>query len=158
MRISILSAAAIAVFLGFASSSFAEGWSFTADTPLSYTFDKPAVNKQVNPNGAQGFWSSKTSTDVSGSKVMLISPFHIGVGYEDYTVTQKFTAGPPCILICAGHAHINIQMVDVAIDIPTRFLNIGLGFGQGFLAGLAIDHNPGKFQHLRQPAAIFLLL
>jgi hypothetical protein len=131
MRHPILFAAVAAAFLALASVSHAAGWSFTADAPLSYTFDKGAVNKLLNPAGAQGNWSSKTSTDVSGSKVMLIAPFHIGVGYEDYTVNQTFTAGPPCTVVCAGHAHLNIQMVDVMIDIPTRFLNIGLGFGQG---------------------------
>jgi hypothetical protein len=129
--------------LGMASVTRAAGWSFTADTPLSFTFDKPAVNKQVNPAGAQGNWSNKTTTDVSGAKVMLIAPFHIGVGYEDYTVNQTFTAGPPCIVVCAGHAHINIQMVDVMIDIPTRFLNIGLGFGQGQANLQAIAPSPG---------------
>ena len=34
----------------------------------------------------------------------------------------------------------------------------GLGFGQGLLAGLTINHNPRKFQHLGQPAAICFLL
>jgi hypothetical protein len=33
-----------------------------------------------------------------------------------------------------------------------------LGLGQGFLLGLAIYHDPGKLQQLRQPAAVFFLL
>ena len=123
----------ISVLLGviagavLAAPSFAAGWALTADTPLSYSFDKGIVNQPFSGSNTAS-WTHRTTTDVSGSKVLLIAPFHLGAGYEDYTVSQ--TVGS-CGAGCTGKVRTNLQIVDVVIDIPMRFLNIGLGYGEG---------------------------
>ena len=138
MRYPILFVAALAAFLGFASVSSGAGWALTADTPLSYTFDQPHLNKQSPTSGGFAAYDHRSTGDVSGSKVMLISPFHVGVGYEDYSVRQTTTVGSntpgqgcPAGVSCAGSFRMNVRMVDVAVDIPMRFVNLSVGYGQG---------------------------
>lgn len=119
----------LAACLALATPSFAAGWSLTADAPLSYSFDKgaasiPAVGSSV------ATWRNRSASDVSGSKVLLIAPFHVGIGYEDYSFSQKVdfaTGGPP------GAARIttDVRIYDIAVDIPMRLLNLTLGAGTG---------------------------
>ena len=123
----------IAAGLLLASTSYAAGWSLTADTPLSYTFDKSNANQP--PPGCVGScyatWDHRSTGSVSGSKVLLIAPFHLGVGYEDYSIAQNLSIVPPCGGACTGKVKANLQITDIAIDIPTRFLNFTLGYGAG---------------------------
>ena len=129
MRRLILLAATAAALLGFVPHAFAAGWALTVDTPLSYSFKEANVNK-TNAGGGVGQYDKQTTGDVSGSKVLLIAPFHVGVGYEDYSVSQDITISN-CPSPCAGKAKINFQIIDVVIDIPLHYLNIGLGYGSG---------------------------
>ena len=127
-RLALFIAVAIAS-MGLAATSNAAGWSLTADSPLSYTFDKAAATIPASGSTAAD-WRNRSTSDVSGSKVMLIAPFHLGVGYEDYSFSQKVdfvTGGPP------GTARIttNVRMYDVALDLPMRLLNVTLGGGTG---------------------------
>jgi hypothetical protein len=93
------------------------------------------VNKQAPGSGGFAAYDHRTSTDVSGSKVMLIAPFHVGVGYEDYNVRETTTVasptGPCPAAPCGGTFKMNVRMVDVMLDIPMQYLNLGLGYGQG---------------------------
>jgi hypothetical protein len=114
--------------------SHAAGWSFTADSPVSYSFDQAHVNKMSPTSGGFAAYDHRTTTDVSGAKVMLIAPFHVGVGYEDYTVRDTTTVGAPggpCIGVCNGTFTMKVRMVDVMLDIPMHYLNLGVGYGQG---------------------------
>lgn len=129
-RIVIFAALAVAVCGITASTSFAAGWSFTADAPLSYTFDNKKASSPLPPNNGFSEFTDTTSSNVSGSKVMLIAPFHVGVGYEDYSVQQKLNI-PPCACSFQGKLRLGIRMTDLMVDIPMRALNIGFGYGTG---------------------------
>lgn len=131
MRRLILLGVAAAALFGLVPHAFAAGWALTVDAPLSYSFKDTNVNKP-NPQGGGGVgqYDKQTTGDVSGSKVLLITPFHVGVGYEDYSVSQDITISN-CPSGCSGKAKINFQIIDVVIDIPLKYLNIGLGYGSG---------------------------
>ena len=128
-KLALLIAVAIAS-TGLAATSNAAGWAITADTPLSYTFDKKQASDPIPPNNGFAEFSDTTASNVSGSKVMIIAPFHVGVGYEDYSVKQKLNI-PPCGFCSQGNLRLGIRMTDVMIDIPGRFVNLGLGYGTG---------------------------
>jgi hypothetical protein len=115
----------------FAGSAFAEGWALTVDTPLSYTFNSGNASTPASTNNnGPATWHNRTTTDVSGSKVLLIAPFHLGVGYEDYSFTEKidFPTNPGT---GTGQVKTNLRIYDVVVDIPMKHLNLTLGYGQG---------------------------
>jgi hypothetical protein len=131
MRRSIWMAVAAATFLGLAPHAFAAGWALTLDTPLSYTFNDASATTP-SPGGAPANWHNRTTTEVSGSKVLLIAPFHVGIGYEDYSVAQSFdfVAGgnnAPAV----GKAVTNLRIYDLVVDVPMKYLNVTLGYGSG---------------------------
>lgn len=114
----------------FAGSAQAEGWALTVDTPLSFTFNSgDASSPRAGSSAAT--WRNRTTDDVSGSKVLLIFPFHLGVGYEDYSFKQKidFPLNPG--VTGTGQLATNVRIVDVVVDIPMKYLNLTLGYGSG---------------------------
>jgi hypothetical protein len=106
------------------------GWSLTVDTPETFTFAHSNVNTTVAAGNQPAAYTSQTTTDVSGSKVTLIAPFHIGIGYEDYSVAQNAVCLP-----CGNNAFVkfraNFQFYDVLVDLPLHWLNVSLGYGMG---------------------------
>jgi hypothetical protein len=142
------------------SSALAHGWDFAVDTPVLFTFDKSGPNKPA-PGSSAATWRDTTSTDVSGSKVMLTTPLHIGIGYEDYSVSQHFNVGGSCNGNCGGHATESIQMVDVMVHLPIAGLNVGLGYGQGQASLDAIGPpggpNPNISHHANAQQAFLVL-
>ena len=132
-----------------AGKSYAANWSLTADSPLSYTFDKGNAN--LPPAGCSGscygYWDHRSTNTVGGSKVLLIAPFHLGVGYEDYSIAQTVTV-PGCSGNgCAGKVKANLQIVDVAVDLPMRFLNFTLGYGAGQANADILVGTPSSARH-----------
>jgi hypothetical protein len=125
----LLRLALFGIALGaWASSACAAGWSFTLDVPLVYTFDSKAINKPIPPNTGTANFTDRSSGDVLGMKLMVIAPFHVGVGYEDYsTVPNIAVSGFPG----TGSVRLGIRMVDVMVDIPGRIFSLGLGYGVG---------------------------
>jgi hypothetical protein len=131
MRRFMIGAVLTAVGLLAGSSAFAAGdWALTVDTPLSYTFNSGNATTGAS-GGAPATWHSRTATNVSGSKVLLIAPFHVGVGYEDYSFAQKadFTQGGGGTGI--AQLNTNVRIYDVVVDIPMKHLNLTLGYGTG---------------------------
>ncbi len=111
-------------------------WSIAVDFPASYTFDHDKANKRVNAAGGFGQYNDTTTHNITGAGVFLISPWHVGIGYESYTIKQDITVGPQtgnngCTPNCDGSIELTMYMVDILIDIPMRYLNLGLGYGSG---------------------------
>jgi hypothetical protein len=133
----IVAVATLAALAALSGTGRAADLALSVDTPLSFAFDKGIVAQPATSTSSTAYWNHRTSTDVSGYKVLLIAPFHLGVGYEDYTVRQgiNFTCGMPTN--CAGNLKMDFQFVDVVLDLPTRFVNIGLGYGAGQATGTA---------------------
>jgi hypothetical protein len=130
MRRLILLGAAAAALFGLVPHASAAGWALTLDAPLSFTFNDAATTKPAPANSAAN-WRNRTSTEVSGSKVLLIAPFHVGVGYEDYSVGQKvdYTSGGGAPAVAKLVA--NFRIYDLVLDIPMKYLNVTLGYGSG---------------------------
>jgi hypothetical protein len=131
MRKTILLTALAAMFgLLTVAPAHAAGWALTIDTPLSFTFNGAEADTPA-PTHGQATWNGNTTTQVSGSKVLLITPIHIGFGYEDYSVRNKvdYPTGPGTT--GTSRVDTNIRLYDIALDLPTRFLNFTLGYGQG---------------------------
>jgi len=157
--VAIVSVAAV-VGIGPEVSAFAHGWDLAVDTPVEFTFDKSGPNKPA-PGNTAAKWSDTTSTNVSGSKVMLTTPLHIGIGYEDYSVIQKINAGGGCTGNCSGHGKESIQMVDVMVHLPIAGFNVGLGYGQGqanFDAIVAAAPGNPNSAHHAAAEQVFLVL
>jgi len=135
MRKSILLLAAMAACMGFGcgafeSEAFAAGWSLTLDTPLSFTFSNANASSPA-PGNSAATWQNRTTTDVSGSKVLLIAPFHVGVGYEDYSFVQKLDYPSQGGGVGTARISTNIRIYDLVVDVPMEYLNLTLGYGQG---------------------------
>lgn len=143
MRRLIWIAVAAATFLGFAPHAFAAGWALTLDTPLSFTFNDANASTPVAGNSA-ATWRNRTTTNVSGSKALLIAPFHVGVGYEDYSFTQKldFPIGGGATGV--GQVTTNLRIYDLVVDVPMKYLNLTLGYGMGSADTDFIAFTPGQ--------------
>lgn len=160
MRFLRLLISTLAAILAFACTTFAADWALTVDTPLSYTFNKKAIADPIPPNNGQAVFTDTTTGNVIGSKVMLIAPFHIGVGYEDYSVRQKVNI-PVCACPAQGEVRLGIRMIDVMVDIPTRVFNFGLGYGFGTAdvdiglpSAIGINVNPVRHANAEQTFAV----
>jgi hypothetical protein len=130
MRKTIMLVAALAAVLGFVPYAFAAGWSLTLDTPVSYAFKSTSATIPT-PNSAPAPWRNQTTTDVSGSKVLLIAPFHVGIGYEDYSVAGQFDFFGQNNAPSIGKAVTQFRIYDIVVDVPMKYLNVTLGYGQG---------------------------
>jgi hypothetical protein len=117
--------------LVWAAPTFAAGWALSVDTPLSYAFDKGNANQNSQGASNQATWNHRSTDNVSGSKVLLIAPFHLGVGYEDYTVGDTITIPNGNGSTSQGNVKANFQIADAVVDLPMRWLNLGLGYGSG---------------------------
>lgn len=134
MRQRTLKMALLAAMLGLVavvaeSPARAAGWAITIDTPLSYTFNSGDATTST-ANSPPATWNGRSTTQVSGSKVLLITPIHIGFGYEDYSVKNNITF-PQGSGTGTGQITTSIRMYDVALDLPMKYLNLTLGYGQG---------------------------
>lgn len=130
MRKALFSAALATLVLALmAGSALAAGWAITLDTPLSYTFNSGNSNTPA-AGRAPSTWNGSSTTQVSGSKVLLITPIHIGFGYEDYSVRNGLTF-PAFGGTGTGQVNTNFRIYDVALDLPMRYLNLTFGYGQG---------------------------
>ena len=73
------------------------------------------------------FAKDQTSTDVKGFKLQIAGSQHIGVGYERYEVNGKGASGGG-----GGFEFTTtFQFYDLVLDLPTRWVNFGLGYGAG---------------------------
>jgi hypothetical protein len=129
MRRLILLGAAAAALLGLVPHAFAAGWALTVDAPLSFTFNNANASSPA-PGNSAATWHNRTTTDVSGSKVLLIAPFHVGVGYEDYSFRSKLdypTQGGTGV----AQVQTNLRIYDLVLDIPMKYLNVTVGYGSG---------------------------
>jgi hypothetical protein len=115
----LLAAFAWALVAGLAPSVFA--WSVSVDAPTQFVFDRKDID---TAKAAQ--WKNATSNDLEGYKVALKTPFFLGVGYEYYAIRNTgLSGGSPF------EARIGMQLYDVFVNLPVKFLNISLGYGQG---------------------------
>src|SRR5579863_10490724 len=108
-------------------------WALTLDVPVAYTFDQGNANKPAQ-GSSPAPWKSRMTTDVSGAMLLALSPFHVGLGYENYSVTQSVIVGSGNGNVGGGGSvgvATKIQMVDLVADFPTRILNFTLGYGMG---------------------------
>lgn len=111
-------------------------WAIAVDLPVAYTFDHDKLNKRARGSGGFGQYNDTTTQNISGAAVFLISPWHVGIGYESYTIKQDISVGPRdpnngCTQNCDGSIEFDLKMIDILIDIPMRYLNLGLGYGTG---------------------------
>ena len=107
----------LAVFALFWASSpaQAEFFSVAVDAPVAFSFD-----------------DASTVKDVSGSKISVSFPFLIGLGYENYDVTQTLSGIDPITTSpTTGNFVSTITMLDVFFTLPIPFINIVLGLGSG---------------------------
>lgn len=112
-----LLALAVTAFAGSASAV-----SFSLDVPTQYTLDNRTVNTRKNAT-----LKDQTLDDVSGFKLLMTGSHHLGVGYERYEVKGKGSSGGG-----GGFEFTTtFQFYDVVLDLPMRFLNVGLGYGVG---------------------------
>ena len=106
MQSKLVGLAAGFVLIFSAGAAHAQFFSIAADVPLQYEFD-----------------SGESGEDVSGFKLAVNLPILIGFGFEDYTVTRKVAGSP--------NTELSFNLFDAFIDLPTPFINIGLGIGIG---------------------------
>ncbi|HKI99948.1 MAG TPA: hypothetical protein VKB51_15845 [bacterium] len=97
-----------AVLLLAAGTSWADTFSVSVDTPVSYKFNESALN----------------ADKASGVIVGVSLPFLIGIGGESYKVTGTVPG--------TGNSLENkVTMVDVYFDAPVPVINLRLGAGVG---------------------------
>ncbi|HEX7926511.1 MAG TPA: hypothetical protein VF678_02900 [bacterium] len=116
----ILLAALLATAVTVAASN-AFAVSYTLDVPTSYTLNDRTPNGQNN-----GPVKHQTLNDVDGFKLLVAGSHHLGVGYERYEVKGRGTGGGGPFDFTT-----TFQFYDVVLDMPTRLLNFGLGYGKG---------------------------
>jgi hypothetical protein len=112
----VLMAVAFAVL-----SAHTHAFSIAIDVPTQYTLDNRALNKQTNAKA-----NNQVLTDVGGYKVLIGSIYHVGVGYEQYTVKGNGKSD-----LESFRFESKIQFYDVFLDLPTSVLNFTLGYGKG---------------------------
>jgi hypothetical protein len=103
---------------GISTNAFA--FSIAVDLPTQYTLDDRTVDKLKSAKA-----TDQTNKDVKGFKVQLAGAQHIGVGYEHYEISGKGVAGSPFDFTTT------FQFYDLVLDLPTRWVNFGLGYGAG---------------------------
>jgi hypothetical protein len=118
----VLAVIACALAAGIAPSAFA--WSFSADVPVHFAFDKKSVDTQ-----GKGQFERPSTTDVSGYKVALKTPFFLGVGYEDYTIKENVGTALPLLPV-----KVQMTFTDVFVELPIQAFNVSLGYGVGSAA------------------------
>jgi hypothetical protein len=130
MRRLVLAAAIVAAGILTASNALAAGWSLLIDAPVSYTFNSSDANTPTTPSNLVS-WQNPTTQTVSGSAALLITPIHIGFGYEDYSVQNKITFPTGGNGTGTGLISTNLRFYDIALDLPMKHLNLTFGYGQG---------------------------
>jgi opacity protein-like surface antigen len=118
----LLAVIACVLAAGIAPSAFA--WSFSADVPVHFAFDKKSADTKGN-----GQFERPSTTDVSGYKVALKTPFFLGVGYEDYTIKENLGTNLPL-----SPAQVEMTFTDVFVELPIQVFNVSLGYGVGSAA------------------------
>ena len=96
----------------------AEFFSVAVDVPVAFGFDDPL---EANVK------------EVSGAKFSVSFPFLVGLGYENYDVTQtKSGIDPVTNAVVANKDFVStITMVDIFFTLPIPVINIVLGLGRG---------------------------
>ena len=120
-RLILASLIAVAALCG-AANAFA--FSISVDVPSQYTLNDRTVDTCKTCNKAKS--DDQTLTDLSGFKVIVAGMHHIGVGYENYDVKGSGKSGGGSF-----DFRTNLQFYDVVLDLPTHFVNFGLGAGTG---------------------------
>ena len=107
----------LAVFALFWGSPPAQAdiFSVAADVPVNYAFDDGSRVKEVE-----------------GTKISVSFPFLIGLGYEEYDVTQTLSGIDPVTGVQgSGNFISTISMLDIFFTLPVPVVNIVLGLGAG---------------------------
>ena len=94
----------------------AEFFSVAVDVPVDFSFDDASTVKEV-----------------SGAKFSVSFPFLVGLGYENYDVTQiQCGIDPITNTVVTGKDFVStITMLDIFFTLPIPFVNIVLGLGSG---------------------------